>query len=299
MNNYKKIFCSFADSKMWRSLERIKKQAEDMHVYDQIYVYNENDLDVAFQNAFKDKLVPSRGFGYWVWKPQVILQTLEKMNDGDILQYTDAGCHLNKRGVKRLNEYFEIANVSETGILAFQSKKADDEKLLKTFDLPETHWTKGDLFDYFDVRDNKEVYDTEQIGATILFIKKTPEGISIIHEFLQVFYDDFSLADDSPSKSSNFDGFTENRHDQSIFSIIAKKYRIPTLSCFEYWQLDFNFHKLKYYPIWAIRDKDLGNRSVFKKAKIFLKNILLVRFVYYTLKRCKHYFFKRYAWQNY
>ncbi|MDR1023603.1 MAG: hypothetical protein LBL94_10095 [Prevotellaceae bacterium] len=291
MSSYKKIFCSFASSNLWRSLERIKKQAEDMHVYDQIYVYDEHDLDIEFKKHFKDKLIPSRGFGYWVWKPQVILQALEKMNDGDILQYADAGCHLNKRGVKRLNEYFEMANTSGTGILAFQSKKPDDERLLKALDIPEKQWTKGDVFDYFGVRSSKEIYESEQISAGILFVKKTEESVSIIREFLQVFYDDFSLADDSPSKAPNFNGFIENRHDQSIFSIITKKYNILTVSCYEFWQLDFNFYKLKYYPIWAIRDKDNGGDNLLKKIQKKLKKISLVRFVYYTLKRWKHYFF--------
>jgi hypothetical protein len=251
--SYKKYFCTFADSKMYRSLNRIKKQAENMHIYDRIIVYNEHNLNEDFCNHFKDKLKPSRGFGYWVWKPQIILQTLEKMEDGDILQYTDAGCHLNKKGIKRLHEYFTLADLSETGILAFQSKAPDDKNLEKSFELLEKHWTKGDLFDYFDVRNNEKIYNSEQVGGTVLFIKKTNGSLRIIQKWLQVYYDDFSLADDTPSKSPNFTGFIENRHDQSIFSIIVKINNIPTTSSFEYWQYDFK--KLRNYPILALRDK--------------------------------------------
>ena len=35
-----------------------------------------------------------------------------------------------------------------------------------------------------------------------------------------------SLIDDSPSKAPNYPGFREHRHDQSIFSLLSKKYDI-------------------------------------------------------------------------
>jgi hypothetical protein len=278
--SYKKYFCAFADSKMYRTLNRIKKQAKHMHIYDQIIVYNEHNLDERFYNHFKDKL-NGRGFGYWVWKPQIILQTLEKMEEGDILQYTDAGCHLNKKGLKRLHEYFELADHSETGILAFQSKAPDDPNLEKALELLEKHWTKGDIFDYFDVRNNIEIYDTEQVGGTVLFIKKTKDSLQMIQKWLQVYYDDYSLVDDTPSKSPNFPGFIENRHDQSTLSLIVKINNIPTISCFEYWQPDFK--KLKNYPILALRDKDY---PFIKRFMYFIKRCLL-KIINYVFKNGK------------
>jgi hypothetical protein len=242
-----------------------------MHIYDKIIAYNEHDLDEDFRNHFKDKL-NGRGFGYWVWKPQIILQTLEKMEEGDILQYTDAGCHLNKKGIKRLHEYFKLADLSETGILAFQSKLPDDKNLEKTLELWEKHWTKGDVFDYFGVRDKAKIYNTEQVAGTALFVKKTNDSLRIIQKWLQPFYDDFSLTNDTPSKSPNFPGFIENRHDQSIFSIIVKINNIPTISSFEYWQPDFT--KLKNYPILALRDKDYGQNTFIKRLVRFIKRYL-------------------------
>jgi hypothetical protein len=276
MNNYKKYLCAFADSERWRNLERFKRQAENMRVYDQICIYNENDLDVEFRKHFSDKLVPSRLFGYAVWKPQIILQTLEKMNEGDILQYTDAGCHLNKGGVERLNEYFEMTNISEIGMLGFENKIPDNLKLNSLpLDLPEKYWTKGDLFDYFNVRHKKEIYESNQIGTGIFFVKKTTQNISIIREFLQVYYDDFSLVDDTSSKSPNFEGFIENRHDQSVFSLIAKKYHIPTVSASECWQHFFLFYKLRHYPVWFLRDRNPGN-NLSEKFKILFKKYISI-----------------------
>ena len=109
----KKIFLSFASSNLHRSLSRIKKEAIDMGVYDRIQILTEIDLDYDFKTRFKQYLTfGSRGYGYWCWKPQIILQTLANMDDGDILQYTDAGCRLNIKGRNRLNDYFEMASSS-------------------------------------------------------------------------------------------------------------------------------------------------------------------------------------------
>lgn len=238
--NGKKYLCGFADKRLKKSTKRFAKQAKEMNIYDGIYLYNEDDLDPDFRFHFKDKF-SLKGYGYWVWKPQIILQTLAKMEDGDILQYTDIGCHLNKNGKKRLEDYFNIANESETGILGFNNQH-----------YMEYEWTKGDVFDYFNIRNNKEVFYGQVVGG-IIFIKKCNKSIEIIKSFLKVFYEDFSLVDDSPSKSKNFKEFKEHRHDQSIWSILAKTNKIHCLSHKE--QYSLNWEDLKEYPILAKRDK--------------------------------------------
>jgi hypothetical protein len=240
-----------------------------MGIYDKIFTYNELALSTGFRRHFKEKLKPSRGFGYWCWKPQIILQTLEKMSDGDILQYTDVGCHLNKNGVERLNKYFEIANLSKTGILAFQAaKNSDNKKLSPAPNWLVKYWTKGDVFDYFGVRNNQAIYNTGTVIGGVIFIKKTPVSLAIIEKWLQVYYDNFSLADDSLSKSPNFKGFIQHRHDQSIFSIIAKINNITTVSNaeVEFQELTLgNYGELSQYPILAVRDKDYGEHKTVDK----------------------------------
>lgn len=283
----KKYFCTFADSRMWRSLRRIKAQALAMRAYDDIRIYDESCLDLEFKKMFSKRLVRgSRGFGYWVWKPQIILQLFNEMKDGDLLHYSDVGSWLNQRGRKRLLEYFEMVSNAANGVLAFQVKNTFRDPLLDKFSLPEYKWTKGDLFDYFGVRDNKEISHSEQIGAGNIFFKKCKKSVEFLHEWLGVFEHDFSLADDTPSRSPNFKGFIEHRHDQSIFGILCKIHNVPTLSAFEYWYPSKNdiskpdWEKLADYPVWAKRDKDLGfwrgvtslaHRGVLKLKKRFTR----------------------------
>ena len=263
-----KVFLTFADSRLKRSLKRIVQEAKDIDCYSSIIALTEKDLSPKFQETFRDKLKPSvRGFGYWCWKPQIIKETFEGMNEGDILHYCDEGSHLNLGGKKRLQEYFDLTNCSPLGILAFQANKPvypfkyDERNLL---DLRDRLWIKGDLLDHFNVRDQLDITETQSIGATIFFLKKNNITTKIIDEWLEVYRSHFSLIDDSVSISPNLDGFIENRHDQSIFSILCKLNKVETISAYEYWYPSrYNLTKpdwsaLGGYPIWAMRNKDFG-----------------------------------------
>ncbi|WP_288550180.1 hypothetical protein [uncultured Brachyspira sp.] len=132
----------------------------------------------------REKIVPSRGFGYWCWKPFIVLKTLESMNDDDILLYADVGCHLNKEAINKFYKYLDI--VIENGALCFE------------LGYVEKSWTKSDLFNYFNVLDNKNITDTFQRAATSFLLLKNDINLNIVNKWLQVYYDDFSLADDTP-----------------------------------------------------------------------------------------------------
>jgi hypothetical protein len=276
----KKYLVTFGDSRLYRSLNRFKKQAEAMKFYDSIYCFNETNLDRDFIKTFKEHLIPgSRGFGYWSWKPQIVLQVLRKMDNGDILQYTDVGCHLNPKGVARLNDYFKLADKSPRGILSFQAKipesplKHDGRTL---FEQRDYMYVKGDLIDYFGVRNSPEIIKSYSIGATVFFIKKTKESVNLVEEWLSIVRKSFTYIDNTPSTSPNFEGFIEHRHDQAIFSLLAKKYGLPTLSTYEYYypkktSTHPDWRVLKNFPIHAKRDKDLG---FFKNLDVLFKRII-------------------------
>ena len=259
----KKIFLTFADQRMGRALERIHHQAVNMGVYDSIVIANENNLDLNFRERFAKYLKPEfRGFGYWTWKAQIILQTLHQMSDGDLLQYTDAGCHLNPSGSKKLVEYFLKAQKSESGILAFQAiPPSFHHGKIKLPDLRESKWCKGDLCDALAVRSRLNIMSTQTIGASVIFIKKCDESIRVVSKWLAVYENNIGLIDNSKSKSEDPPGFVEHRHDQSIFSILAKLNQVETVSAYEYWYpharlpLLPDWKILKDYPIHAKRDK--------------------------------------------
>ncbi len=270
----KKIFLSFADKRLYRAAKRIHKQATDMAAYDRVIVANEDNLDADFKEKYRSKMIPgSRGFGYWCWKPQIILQTLRVIENGDILQWTDVGCHINAGGKKRLLEYFQICADTQSDILAFQGRAPEpplnyDGRYLP--DVTECKWTKGDLFDYFDIGLDTRFSLSPQIGTTTFFVKKSSASVELIQAWQNTYSTNFAYADDSPSVSPNSTGFIEHRHDQSIFSLLCKIKGVTSISAFEYWypkpcpqgtsivSMVPDWEALKNYPIHAKRDKDRG-----------------------------------------
>lgn len=261
----KKYFLSFADSYLKPSAERILQQAKNMNIYDEIFILNESNLDKNFRDKFKSKLIHrSRGFGHYCWKPQVILQILNLMDYGDILHWADVGCHLNTNGIERLKEYFDLTNNSPTGILAFEADIKKDTKHhdgRKLYNHIENEWTKGDLLDYFNVRDRLDIINTPQRVTTTLFLKKTNETLNFVKQWLGVIEHNFSLIDDTPSISPNLPEFTEHRHDQSIFSILCKLHNVDTVSFFEIEyplvdRIGHDWAALHFFPVHGSRHKE-------------------------------------------
>ncbi|WP_142804404.1 hypothetical protein [Tepidiphilus sp. J10] len=260
----KKIFLTFADSRMRAALARITMQANGLGVYDYVLALDEASLDLGFREEFKERLIlGSRGYGYWVWKPQIILQTLRQLRDGDILHYCDTGCHLRQQGKLRLLDYIDIVNRSSTGILAFQAVPPSFHDGRRLPDLREKVWCKADLAEFFGVRANENIMNAPAIGAGIFFIRKCRSSLELIEKWQQVYRSGFSLVDDSPSLLPNPPEFKDHRHDQSIFSILCKLAGVETVSAYEYWyprKDDCRFpdwQALKSYPIHAARDRGI------------------------------------------
>lgn len=285
MNNL--WFVTFGDSRLEEARERIRRQAEEMGVFgDRIRIFDERGLDADFCERMREHLIPgSRGFGYWCWKPQVILQVLNEMPEGDVLLYADIGCHLNPKGLNRLEEYRQYAITN--GVVAFQARALGEmaKTDLSQHFLPERQWTKMDAMRLYGVDSESEDINSGQIGATVIVVCNNSFARRTIEEWRQCYFEHFELVDDSPSRLQNALDFVENRHDQSIFSVICKKNGVFTLSsgeyahirCYmpeggdkklwpEYWS------ELKRYPVHAKRD--LGKYTKMVECPDWLKPIL-------------------------
>lgn len=238
------FFCSFGDSRYALSRERISEQAESFGLFEDMFIYDESDLTPVFVQDFEEKLkLGSRGYGFWVWKPFVILECLEKMKDGDVLLYTDMGCHLDYRGKYHFMKYWEEIKYNQSGFLVSNLEPERTDKV----------WTKGDLLDYFAVRNESYVIDTPQLQSGIIFIRKEKQTVDVIKQWLGVFYENFRLADDSPSLSPNFDGFKEHRFDQSILSVLLKLHGTSVIPVDEVYSKNWPMFGAG-YPILAKRD---------------------------------------------
>ena len=243
---------TFADRRMAHMHRRFRRQAASLGVFSSIFCLTERDLDDDFRVRFRDVLNPEvRGFGYFVWKPQVILQVLRKIPEGDLVLYLDSGSHLVETGRPRFMEYLELCESSSSGVLAFE--------------LPHTEksWTKADLLAFMGVSGSPKIFDTRQVQAGAIFLRNAEEVRRLVEEWLSVFVERFDLVDDSPSVLPNHESFVEHRHDQSVFSILAKRHGAILLSASEQYpeRNPGDWSSLTSFPLHHRRDKS----SKFKK----------------------------------
>ncbi len=236
-NQNKIILLSFATNDLKRSVERIKKQAIDSKFYDRIEILTDNEIDIDLKLKLKTLILAGkkRGFGYFFWKPYLIKKIFEQINHNDIINYVDVGFHILKENSKRFNEYLAFINRKDEWILPFQYHQNFDHNV-KNISFPnreERKYTKGDLLDYFGYYNNYPITEAPQYMAGCFFIKKNEQSINFLNEWLEIFDKRFDLVDDTPSRLNNLNGFIENRHDQSIFSLLCKKYKLNSFSAYE------------------------------------------------------------------
>jgi hypothetical protein len=237
-----KTFLTFGgpSSNYHSAVHRICTQASELNVFHNIVGITDHHLkdDKEFYDKHGRFLEEnSRGYGYWLWKSYVVKKQLEKMNENDILLYADSGCVLNINGKKRLHEYFDMVQDSEYGIVSFQMGHIEKK------------WTKMDIFKHFDAYDYLE---TGQLVGGIFLIRKCEHSVNLVNTWYETchFYD---LINDSPSIENNHPDFSENRHDQSVWSIIRKKYGTYIIPSDETYFA--NWSDGNDYPILAMRQK--------------------------------------------
>jgi len=198
----------------YTALNRICNEMKILDIFN-IIQYTDLDLkkDYNFWNKHGSFIEKNRrGYGYWVWKPYIILQTLNKMNNNDILLYCDVGC--------------EIKNNPEDMKYLLEKCKNQDLLYTSAYEI-ERKWNKRDLLIFMNM-DNPDFIDTMQSQSGIIFIKKNDKTYNLIKDWYDIASSNYHYIDDTPSLLENYSDFQEHRHDQSVFSLLTKKYNFNT-----------------------------------------------------------------------
>lgn len=223
---------SYGDKKFSESRDRIKKEAFNIGFFDTVVVHTDESItklseykNAILNDEFNTIFSCKRGGGYWMWKPLIVYEELINMNDGDILFYADAGCSIpnKEETINKMKEYINTVNKHKTGILAFRNP------------FEEKNWTKGDIFNHFHATYETNQYGGRQITANRMVIRKCERSVNIIKLWWHTAMYHALLFSDAKSRVLNSESFRQNRHDQSVFSIICKKYKVAE---------DFNWRKI-------------------------------------------------------
>jgi hypothetical protein len=141
-----------------------------------------------------------------------------------------------RQGKERFDQYIDLLNSSEKGLLTFGLH-------FKTFE-----YTKMEIFKYFNSSD--EIINSNCVCATVIFIQKCAHTKFIINRWLKALYDDPWLFTDVLTLPQH-EKFIENRHDQSVFSVLVNMYGAAIIPDETYFS-DFEIQG-KAFPFWATR----------------------------------------------
>lgn len=222
-------FFTYGDDNFKDSKNRIKKEAEESHFFDKIFVFGPQHLDKEFIEKTKPYILSVKGGGFWLWQSYFLKHIFSQMNDGDYCFYVDAGCTINSSGKKRFFEYLKMLDSTETGCVAFCMKDLKEypwtNNLIVSVDnLYEYQWTNGATLEYFNSDDS--IKNSFQLVAGISMFKKNELSCNLIDEYYKIAISRPDLFSDDHNNGYNVPGFKDHRHNQSVFSILRKKYNV-------------------------------------------------------------------------
>ncbi|WP_269520967.1 hypothetical protein [Alteromonas sp. BMJM2] len=233
---------SFADGAFKDRGEEFAKEAVDTNFFDTVSVYHLNDLEIDFLESHRDFMTTnSKGFGYWIWKPQVVLQVAQKSSPEDIIVYMDAGFELNHMAALRFRDYIDLTLAHDSKMLSFSNTHT------------EYLWTKRDLAIRLGIDFESSLLKTTQLAAGFFLMQNTQENFELLKKWKDIAVEDnYHFSDDSPSSLDEHPLFKEHRHDASIFSLLRKLGR-SEVTHYEV-QAYPHFNTLKsQLPAWASR----------------------------------------------
>lgn len=233
---------------------------------DKVLCFNIADMDSDFQN--KNRKILSAGGerrkGCYLWKPYFVFKALKDIDDGNFLIYMDAAGAYYRSSVAPLIAYMEKNNINMIGS--------------RRYKYLEKYWTKRDAFIYMDC-DKREYTDQYQCWAGLFVVKKTPDTLDFVEEWLR-YGQDYRIITDAPNTCGldNYEGFEENRHDQSILSLLMKKYNVAIIE--ETPEADFYvYHHTRETSVRAVRAELTRRRRAQIKACIKKRNLKGVYYI--------------------
>jgi hypothetical protein len=203
------IFVTFSNTDFMSS-DRIVKQAQEFDIFDKIFQLTEKDIPEYIEKHRDFINQYQSGYGYWIWKPKIILDTLNKIDDNDILIYADAGVYINKNGKPRFQYYLD--NLIEKEIVVFETSSAYLGQ----------EYTKLDaIMSYHPEFKDKRTCCKH---AGLMIIKKTQSTLNLITDWLNL-CENYHFIDDSRSINYNeLSIFKGNDKDNGLFCLCIDKY---------------------------------------------------------------------------
>jgi hypothetical protein len=202
-------FLTFANTGYMKPT-RIIQEASPFR-FDSVHVMNEYSIPEFIEKHRGFIEENKHGYGIWIWKPKIILDTLLAMDDGDILIYCDAGMHLNIKGLDKYRSY--MRKMEDCDILTFSLN--DKYKA--------QHYVKRDVINAYYPAFAEEV--TPYCYAGVMILKKTAATVGLVKDWLRL-CENYHFLDSSASSVPELPIFQGQDGDNGLFNICLAKHSI-------------------------------------------------------------------------
>jgi hypothetical protein len=220
----RKYVTSYGTQGYYDSLDLLGKSAIEIGAADEFVKYTYDSLkDSAYFIENRDIMLrpingditwqdKAKAIHYWIWKPYIILETMERCKFGDLVLYLDAGVKV----INDLNPLFEITKRNDYMIFSIS-------KTLDAFHYHSTY-TKRDCFILMRL-DEPLYWNARMIHAAFSVWKKTKKNVAFLTEWQNYMTDPrIVTADDNTCSYPNLPDFKYHLYDQSVFSLLCTKY---------------------------------------------------------------------------
>lgn len=217
------------------SVKRLVDSAKKFGV-ENFDLYTPDNLNVSLDTKKWMETSLDPGYGYYSWKPLVILESFKHMNYGDVALYYDAGRkEYNYEFKKDFNSLVNKVIKEYNGIGVAQG--------------PFSHkaWCKEDCFIEMECTDDK-YYNANQLCATWHIWEKSDLTVQILKQWLMYCFHPSGIVttDDKTKILSKFPEYKQHRWDQAILTNLLLKYKFdknlytPLLPNEGKWEKDIN-----------------------------------------------------------
>lgn len=209
----KLIYINYSDINYRQHQNNLIEHVLQNKLFDAAIPYTREWLEQSdFYKQNKKILDKDRLAGYAIWKPYIILEAFNHVEENDVIVYMDCGdipypgiSECIKEYMKQHDQYFIAGNHTTV----------------------HKWYTKRDCFYYMNC-DSEKYWNAIQLEDGFMAFKKTEYNVHLLNEFLKYCCDE-RIATDIPNQCGldNLEGFKDHRHDQSIITNLQLKYDLP------------------------------------------------------------------------
>lgn len=148
-------------------------------------------------------------FGYFLWKPFIILETLKNCSEHNVL-YCDA--NLRFTSFPPFQGVFESLMQEQDCFFV-----RHEHHINKT-------WTKRDCF-LFSMADSERYHNAHQVWTPLMGFGKSRPTEVLLNEYMAICKIPQAITDAPSEMASEYPEFTEHRWEQSVMSILVEKFQ--------------------------------------------------------------------------